>query len=118
MEPVRTLYTPYIIAAVILTILFAGFLIFLIYILLKMSRTKEIRKEKTQIRKLLAESLKEHRTPCRMTQEFVAEAVGVSRQSVSKWENGVSEPSTSNLIALAQLYGVTVEELLRRVEST
>ena len=40
------------------------------------------------------------------------EAVGASRQAVSKWENGVSDPSTSNLIALAKLYGLSAEELL------
>lgn len=49
---------------------------------------------------------------CKMSQEFVAEAVGVSRQAVSKWENGVSDPSTSNLIALAKLFGLSAEELL------
>ena len=48
-----------------------------------------------------------------MTQEFVAEALGVSRQAVSKWENGTSDPSTSNLIALAKLYGTSAETLLR-----
>ena len=46
----------------------------------------------------------------------IAEAVGVSRQSVSKWEQGVSDPSTSNLFALAKLFGVSVEELLKEVE--
>lgn len=50
-----------------------------------------------------------------MTQEFVAESLGVSRQAVSKWENGTSDPSTSNLCALARLYGVPVEELLNAV---
>ena len=48
-----------------------------------------------------------------MTQEFVAEAIGVSRQAVSKWENGSSDPSTSNLIALAKLFNVPVEELIK-----
>ena len=48
-----------------------------------------------------------------MTQEFVAEALGVSRQAVSKWETGTADPSTSNLIALAKLFGVSPEELLR-----
>lgn len=48
-----------------------------------------------------------------MTQEFVSETLGVSRQAVSKWENGVSDPSTSNLIALAKLYGVSAEELIQ-----
>ncbi|MFR5093285.1 MAG: helix-turn-helix transcriptional regulator [Adlercreutzia equolifaciens] len=39
-----------------------------------------------------------------MTQEFVAHELGVSRQAVSKWEKGTSDPSTHNLIALAELY--------------
>ena len=51
-----------------------------------------------------------------MTQEFVAERLGVSRQAVSKWESGASEPSTSNLIAIAKLYGVTVEEMLDKIK--
>ena len=62
------------------------------------------------------EALKEHRTRCKMTQEFVAERLGVSRQAVSKWESGVSDPSTSNLFALAKLYEVSVEELIREVQ--
>ena len=48
-----------------------------------------------------------------MTQEFVAEAIGVSRQAVSKWENGSSDPSTSNLIALAKLFNASPEDLIR-----
>ena len=51
-----------------------------------------------------------------MTQEFVAEKLGVSRQAVSKWENGSSDPSTSNLIALAGLYGVDAAELLNGIK--
>ena len=51
-----------------------------------------------------------------MTQEFVAESLGVSRQAVSKWESGSSDPSTSNLIALAKLFNVSVEELLQNVK--
>ena len=50
-----------------------------------------------------------------MTQEFVAEALSVSRQAVSKWENGSSDPSTTNLLALAKLYDVAAEELLKNV---
>ena len=48
-----------------------------------------------------------------MTQEFVAETLGVSRQAVSKWENGTADPSTANLLALAKLYGGSAEDLLR-----
>lgn len=52
-----------------------------------------------------------------MTQELVAESLGVSRQAVSKWENGISDPSTTNLLALAKLYEVSVEELLKECTS-
>lgn len=76
-------------------------------------RSKEVREEKREVRKSLAELLKENRIRCKMTQEFVSETIGVSRQAVSKWENGSSDPSTSNLIALAKLYGVSAEELLK-----
>lgn len=69
------------------------------------------------VRKSLSEMLKENRTRCKMTQEFVAESIGVSRQAVSKWENGTSEPNTSNLMALAKLYGIPAEDLLKGVES-
>jgi len=51
-----------------------------------------------------------------MTQEFVAETLGVSRQAVSKWESGASDPSTSNLVALTKLFGLSAEELLKEVK--
>lgn len=90
---------------------------YLIYLIIqtlrKYIRTEDVRKEKSLVRKSLAEILKENRIRCKMTQEFVAEALGVSRQAVSKWENGTTDPSTSNLMALAKLYGVTAEEILR-----
>ena len=75
------------------------------------------RQEQQIIRRTLGEVLKEHRTRCAMTQEFVAEAMGVSRQAVSKWENGTADPSTSNLLKLAQLYGVEPEELIRSIQA-
>ena len=77
--------------------------------------SKEERQQKNSVRRTLGEVIKAHRQRCQMTQEFVAESLGVSRQAVSKWEMGISEPSTSNLMALAQLFGVTAEELLREV---
>jgi transcriptional regulator with XRE-family HTH domain len=48
-----------------------------------------------------------------MTQAFVAEALGVSRQTVSNWENGRADPGASNLIVLAKLYGISAGELLK-----
>lgn len=76
----------------------------------------EVRKETIAVRKTLGETLKEQRERCKMTQEFVAEHIGVSRQAVSKWETGASDPSTANLIALAKLFGVSPEELLKNLE--
>ena len=92
--------------------------VLLIRALLKYLRSGEVRKEKAETKKTLGEALKAHRTRCKMTQEFVAEAIGVSRQAVSKWESGASDPSTSNLLALAKLYGVSAEELLREAAET
>lgn len=80
-------------------------------------RSSEVRTEKAIVRKTLGETLKEHRMQCNMTQEFVAESMGVSRQAVSKWETGSSDPSTANLLALAKLYGVSAEELLKSVSA-
>ncbi len=45
------------------------------------------------------------------SQEYVAEKLGVSRQAVSKWEQSQSSPDTENLIALSQLFNVSVEYL-------
>ena len=78
----------------------------------KYVNSKEVREEKKAVAKSLGEALKENRIRCQMTQEFVAETLGVSRQSVSKWENGSSDPNTSNLIALAKLYKVSPQTLL------
>lgn len=89
--------------------------VLLIRALLKYLRTGDVRQERAQLRRSLSEVLREHRMRCGMTQEFVAESLGVSRQAVSKWERGASDPSTSNLIELAKLYGVSAEELLLSV---
>lgn len=58
------------------------------------------------------ERLLEYRKKNGLSQEELAEKIGVSRQAISKWERGESSPDTDNLIALSQLYGVTVDELL------
>ena len=86
--------------------------ILIVKALKKYVNSKEVREEKKAVAKSLGEALKENRIRCQMTQEFVAETLGVSRQSVSKWENGSSDPNTSTLIALAKLYKISPEELL------
>ena len=68
------------------------------------------------MKELFGQRLREQRIKHGLTQEQLAEKIGVSRQSVSKWEQGISDPSTSNLFALAKLFGVSVEELLKEVE--
>lgn len=66
--------------------------------------------------KTLGQVIKQHRMDCKMTQEFIAETLGVSRQAVSKWESGASDPSTTNLMALAKLFGITAEDLLKEAK--
>ena len=111
---------PVTILVLILNIAIWGSILYLFVLLIKALRkylkSGEIRKEKEQVCKSLGEVLKEKRVQCQITQEFVAEHLGVSRQAVSKWENGTSDPSTSNLLALAKLYGVSAEELLRSIQ--
>ena len=89
--------------------------ILLVKALLKYLNEHNASQETVAVRKSLGETIKDHRTQCGMTQEFVAEQLGVSRQAVSKWENGTSDPSTSNLLALAKLFGVNASELLKNI---
>lgn len=121
METTRFLIVTAVILYVIFWIAAAGAAIYLFLLITKALKkyigSKEVREEKKIIRKSLGEILKENRLRCKMTQEFVSETLGVSRQAVSKWENGTSDPSTSNLIALAKLYGVSAEELLKSTDA-
>ena len=50
------------------------------------------------------------------TQTELADKLGVTNQAVSKWESGASDPSTTNLMALAKLFGTTAEELLKETK--
>lgn len=61
----------------------------------------------------IAQRLAELRRERGFSQEGLAEQLGLSRQAVSKWERAESAPDMGNLIALADLYGVTLDELLR-----
>ncbi len=72
----------------------------------------EKQEQEDAVKKSLGESIKENRQRCNLTQEQVAEKLSVSRQAVSKWENGTAEPSTANLLALAELFGISVDTLL------
>ena len=61
----------------------------------------------------LGERIKEERTKAKISQEKLAELVGVSRQAVTKWESGLSSPSTDNLFRIAEVLGTTVDILTK-----
>jgi DNA-binding XRE family transcriptional regulator len=96
-----------------------GVIIYVVYLLIvalrKYIKSEPVRKEKEEYAKTLGGVIKKYRMECQMTQEFVAETLGVSRQAVSKWESGSSDPSTTNLIALASLFDITPEEMLKEI---
>ena len=60
-----------------------------------------------------ANRLLQYRKKNNLSQEELAEKIGVSRQAVSKWERAEASPDTDNLVLLAEVYGVTLDELLR-----
>lgn len=55
--------------------------------------------------------IKDLRTERHLSQEALAERLGLSRQAVAKWESGTSAPSTANLLALCGIFGVSLDEL-------
>lgn len=61
---------------------------------------------------MLSDNLKNCRQKCGYTQEEVAEQLHIVRQTLSKWEKGVSVPDADMLVKLAKLYEVDVNELL------
>ncbi len=104
-----------IILFILLVIAFFRFMRLLYRALKKYVGEDKSNPEVAAVRVSLAQRLKSLRMERNLTQEFVAESLNVSRQAVSKWENGTSDPNTSNLFALAKLYSISVEELLRGV---
>lgn len=58
-------------------------------------------------------SLKDERLRCGLTQEQVAEEFGITASAVSRWESGEMKPRADKLLRLAELYGCSVETLLR-----
>ena len=61
---------------------------------------------------MLGETIQALRRQKNLTQEQLAEQVGVSRQAVSKWELNTALPDTDKLVPLARALGVSVDELL------
>lgn len=61
----------------------------------------------------IAERLKQARSKAGMTQDQVAEKIMVSRVTLSHWENGRSLPDIASLIALSELYDISLDELVK-----
>ena len=62
---------------------------------------------------MLGENIRNLRKENKMSQEQLAEKLDVSRQSVSLWENGQTTPSMDNIIAIANIFGVSTDVLLK-----
>lgn len=58
--------------------------------------------------------IKELRTERGLSQAALAKAIGVSQKAVDYWERGMNEPKASYILALADFFGVTCDELLCR----
>ena len=60
----------------------------------------------------LSEKILQCRKALGLSQEQLAEQIGVSRQSISKWETGQSAPELDKLVALSRVFGISTDELL------
>ncbi|WP_342394391.1 helix-turn-helix transcriptional regulator [Salipaludibacillus daqingensis] len=65
---------------------------------------------------MFGNKLKKEREQREWSQEYLAEKIQVSRQSISKWETGKNYPSIELIIDLSDLFGITIDELLRSDE--
>ena len=61
---------------------------------------------------MLSDNIRYYRKRKEMSQDELAEQLGVSRQSISLWETGQTQPTIDNIIALTRLFGITSDELL------
>ena len=61
---------------------------------------------------LFGDQIKHYRKQAGLSQEKMAEKIGVSRQAITKWENGTGTPDISNLMAIANLFQISIDELL------
>lgn len=62
---------------------------------------------------MISSNLKRFRKLFKLTQESVADRIGVSRQAVAKWETGETIPDINSCTALAEMFGVTLDDLVR-----
>lgn len=65
---------------------------------------------------MISSNLKRMRKLCKMTQEEVAEKIGVSRQAVAKWENGETVPDIYNCLALSKVFRISMDDLVSEAD--
>lgn len=58
--------------------------------------------------------IREYRKQRKWTQDELAKRIGVERSAVAKWESGKSQPQAARFVALAEVFGCSVDELLGR----
>lgn len=75
--------------------------------------TQITQKTSSEIFLSLPEKIRFHRTKKGLSQETLAELLGISRQAVAKWESGAARPSTDRLIALCKIFEISPGELTR-----
>ena len=61
----------------------------------------------------LGERLLKYRTEAKMSQDTLAEKIGVTRQTISKWETDQSTPEFNKILPLCKVYGITADELVK-----
>ena len=67
---------------------------------------------------MLSDNIRNYRKINNMSQDELAEKLGVSRQSISLWETGQTQPTIDNIIALSKIFNVTSDEILKSDDST
>ena len=67
---------------------------------------------------MLSDNIREYRKKSNMSQDELAEKLGVSRQSISLWETGQTQPTIDNIIALAKIFNISADTLLGNTDGT
>ncbi|MQS89247.1 helix-turn-helix domain-containing protein [Companilactobacillus mishanensis] len=61
----------------------------------------------------ISEQIRTHRKSNKMSQQELADKLHISRQSISKWENGTALPSFANIVTISELFDVSLDELIK-----
>ena len=71
-------------------------------------------KTKMEDKFMISMRIRELRKQAKLSQEMMAEKIGVSRQAITKWETGLGVPDIENLVAIADLFRLSLDELMGR----